>query len=179
MQKLKILQKNFTQRNSQLICLNRVLKSNFSSGYSMHNLASDAIAIRQNQNKQEILLITRLRDPFKGMFAFPGGFVDQNEDPKDACLRELKEECGIEGFNPQLVTVAGKPGRDPRKHVISIVYYVNVDPQSQVQAGDDAATACWYNLQDVVKNQNQKFQMAFDHRDILDIFIRKFKSEIN
>ena len=94
----------------------------------------------------DILLITRGRDPFKGHFAFPGGFVDYNEDPKQGCIRELKEECSIEGKDPVLVTVAGAPQRDPRGHVISIVYYVQVDPTHEVKAADDAATAQWYNL---------------------------------
>ena len=45
-------------------------------------------------------MIRRKNDPFKGFLAFPGGFIDEGEDPKDACLRELKEECGILGKNP-------------------------------------------------------------------------------
>jgi ADP-ribose pyrophosphatase YjhB (NUDIX family) len=35
--------------------------------------------------------------------AFPGGFVDYNEDPKDSVLRELKEECNLIGKNPRVV----------------------------------------------------------------------------
>ena len=35
--------------------------------------------------------------------AFPGGFVDYNEDPKDSVLRELKEECNLLGKNPRVV----------------------------------------------------------------------------
>ena len=42
-------------------------------------------------------------------------------------LRELKEETNLSGRDPLLVTVAGNPGRDPRKHVVSIMYYVTVD----------------------------------------------------
>ena len=41
------------------------------------------------ERKLNILLITRGRDPFKGHYAFPGGFVDYGEDPEDACIREL------------------------------------------------------------------------------------------
>jgi 8-oxo-dGTP diphosphatase len=84
------------------------------------------------------------------MHAFPGGFVDYNEDPMDACIRELREECKINGANPELVTVAGKGDRDPRKHIISIVYSVSVDSHN-VEAGDDAASAKWYPV-DEVKN---------------------------
>ena len=78
------------------------------------------------------MLITRGRDPFKGHYAFPGGFVDYGEDPETACVRELKEECMIEGQRPELVCVAGHPERDPRGHVVSIVYHVQVDPSGKV-----------------------------------------------
>lgn len=44
-------------------------------------------------------MITRKHDPYKGFFAFPGGFVDYNEDPLESCLRELKEETGLIGNN--------------------------------------------------------------------------------
>jgi 8-oxo-dGTP diphosphatase len=43
-------------------------------------------------------LITRGGDPFKGHYAFPGGFVEYGEDPENACIRELREECNIEGY---------------------------------------------------------------------------------
>lgn len=68
------------------------------------NVATDAIVIRPKKHKEQIaydiLLITRGGTPFKGHYAFPGGFVDYNEDPVDACIRELREECGIQGSNP-------------------------------------------------------------------------------
>ena len=136
------------------------------------NVATDAIVFRQES--REILLITRGREPFVGYHAFPGGFVDYNEDPREACLRELKEECSIEGAEAELVTVAGQPGRDPRKHVISIVYQVKVDglEQGNLKAADDAATANWYKLEDVMR---EDFKLAFDHREILQVFLNKNK----
>lgn len=133
------------------------------------NVATDAIVVKESQSGHDILLITRLRDPFKDHYAFPGGFVDYNEDPMEACLRELKEECGITGYQPKIVTVAGKPDRDPRKHIISLVYYVQVDPSHEVKAGDDAASAKWYDLRQVYTS----FNMAFDHKDILKEFLQK------
>ena len=63
--------------------------------YKVPNLAVDAIVTKLVDNRVKILLITRGRDPFKGCYAYPGGFVDYGEDPEDACIRELKEECCI------------------------------------------------------------------------------------
>jgi len=43
------------------------------------------------------LLITRKKATFHGMLAFPGGHIDEGEDPEVACTRELEEECGVVG----------------------------------------------------------------------------------
>jgi 8-oxo-dGTP diphosphatase len=48
-------------------------------------------------------MIKRKGQPFKGYFAFPGGFVDYNEEPQQGCLRELKEECNLDGKSIELV----------------------------------------------------------------------------
>ena len=117
--------------------------------YKTPSITTDAIVTKpktDGSSGHDILLITRGRPPFVGSYAFPGGFVDYGEDPKVGVLRELQEECCVEGRVPELICVAGKPDRDPRKHVISIVYSVEVDPTAQVQAADDAATAKWYDL---------------------------------
>ena len=70
-----------------------------------------------------------------------------------------------------LVTVRGKPGRDPRYHMISIVYLVKCDPDAKPIAQDDAASAAWYNLKEVM---GQKERFAFDHHSILEEFLVKF-----
>lgn len=135
------------------------------------NVATDALVVRpKKETGHEILLITRLRDPFKGCLAFPGGFVDYNEDPEVACVRELQEECGITGKKVTLVTVAGNPKRDPRKHIISIAYEVEMaDPAQDPKAGDDAASAKFYDLKEVWESK----EMAFDHKEILQVFLQR------
>ena len=104
--------------------------------------------------------------------AFPGGHVDYDEDPEVACVRELKEECGVDGKEPKLVCVRGKPGRDPRYHVIAIVYLVEVSADAVPEAMDDAASADWY---DFAKVMTEKERFAFDHHSILVELCQKFQ----
>ena len=77
----------------------------------------------------------------------------------------------MEGTSAKLVTVRGKKGRDPRYHVISIVYLVQVEAGAEPVAADDAASAGWYDLEEVMKTP-EKF--AFDHHSILEEFLQKF-----
>jgi len=119
------------------------------------SLAVDAIVI----DGDKILLIKRGKEPWKGMLAFPGGFVEQGEDPEVAVIRELKEECGLDGVVEKLVCVKGDPNRDPRGHVVSIAYLVTA--QGMPSAGDDAAEAAWYDLSEIK-------ELAGDHMSMLE-----------
>lgn len=111
-----------------------------------------------------VLLIRRKNPPFEGLFALPGGFVEVGETTEAAALRELKEETGIDGTSPRLIGVYSDPDRDPRHHVIGIVYLVR--PKSyDVCAGDDAADA-----QFVANWEGEP--LAFDHHRIINDALR-------
>jgi 8-oxo-dGTP diphosphatase len=134
-------------------------------GYYLPSIATDAIVFRSRPDGlHDILLVTRKHNPFGGQLAFPGGFVDYNEEPSAACLRELREECTVEGSEPVLVTVEGDPLRDPRGHVISVAYRVSVPSDAQVKAADDAAHAQFYPLAELLQHPER---LAFDHAKIL------------
>lgn len=128
-------------------------------GYEVPTLATDAIVVDEGR----VLLVQRGRDPFQGAWALPGGFVEVGEHTEDACLRELQEETGLRGEIESLVNVYSDPERDPRGHVVSVVYKVrpatDVDPEDVV-GGDDAADARWWPLDDLPP-------LAFDHGIIL------------
>jgi len=119
------------------------------------SIAVDAVVIRGS----EVLLINRGKEPWKGMLAFPGGFVDKGEDPEDAVIRELKEECSLEGEVIRILCVRGDPKRDPRGHIVSLAYLVSAE--GEPTAGDDAANAAWYQISEIK-------EMAGDHMSILD-----------
>ena len=79
------------------------------NGWLNPALAVDAAV----QRGEEILLIQRKFPPMAGYWALPGGFVERDEDPLIAVLRELEEETGLIGSNPELLMVMGDPKRDP------------------------------------------------------------------
>ena len=72
----------------------------------------DAAVFYENGRDRELLLIKRGRYPFKGMWATPGGFVEMDEELKDAANRELMEETGIKDVHLEQLHTFGTPGRD-------------------------------------------------------------------
>lgn len=128
-------------------------------------LALDSIV----RNKNAVLLIKRLHDPYKGFWAFPGGRMDYGETPENGCLRELKEETNLTGKISRLVGVYGEPDRDPRKHTVSIVYVVDVPNLDELKAGDDAGEAEFFDLKAVLDDE---FKLAFDHKKILLDYVK-------
>lgn len=129
------------------------------NGWLNPALAVDA-AVKRGDS---ILLIQRKYPPMQGCWGLPGGFVERDEDPLIAVLRELEEETGMIGENPELLMVMGNPKRDPRKHIVSIVYEVEVQ-DGEPQAGDDAADARFWPLEEVLSGQ---VELAGDHLEII------------
>lgn len=114
-------------------------------------------------NDDKVLLIQRKNDPFKGEWALPGGFMDMDETPEQAAIRELQEETGL-GFKDLIqFKTYGDVDRDPRHRTISTVFYGNYfDAIKQVlKAGDDAKDANWFSINNLPK-------LAFDHLKIIN-----------
>jgi 8-oxo-dGTP diphosphatase len=133
-----------------------------------HNcfLTADAILIVGN----EVLLVQRKNEPFQGKWCIPGGFVDPEERVLDAAKRELQEETAVENVALKMFSAYGDPGRDPRGRTVSFVYWCLLDKKPPAVAADDAADCNWFDL-------NALPEMAFDHRQILDEFRTKLKSD--
>ena len=91
-----------------------------------------AIAIRSGK----VLLVKRGKEPGRGSWAPPSGFMESGETPEDACLRELKEETGLEGAIKGLIGVYLER-TEIYGEVLVIVYLVEITG-GKLKPGDDA-----------------------------------------
>ena len=120
-------------------------------------LTVDAVIKKNNS----VILIKRKNEPFKGLWAIPGGFVNYNEKVEQAAIREAKEETGLDVKIEKLIGVYSDPKRDPRGHTISAVFLCSV-ASGNLKADTDAEDACEFNI-----NSLKDLKLAFDHNKIL------------
>jgi 8-oxo-dGTP diphosphatase len=111
-----------------------------------------------------LLLVERRNEPFKGVLALPGGFMNVGESAEEACRRELGEETHVEVSRLLLVGQYSEPNRDPRGHVVSLAFTAVVDPKvvAGSWADDDAVNLVWLFVPEVPAT------LAFDHNQILE-----------
>ena len=112
------------------------------SKFDRPSVTVDIIIIKN----EKVLLIRRGGHPCLGKLAFPGGFVDMNEDVYTSAARELLEETNLKVRSLRQLNVASKPDRDPRTRIITVPFLADVEDESALHAGDDAMAASWYNL---------------------------------
>ena len=131
----------------------------------------DIVIFTIQQGVLKVLLVKRRIDPFVGQFAFPGGFVLQDEDLEQAAMRELREETGVSDVYLEQLYSFGKPDRDPRGRVVTIAYFALISADRKLKAGSDAVEAAWYPMHDLPK-------LAFDHATILNYAVERLRNKL-
>ncbi len=147
-----------------------ITRMTFVYRYPRPMLTVDAIVLLEESNQTpKVLLIKRRNDPYKGYWAFPGGFVDMDETAEHAASRELEEETGLSGINLKQFYTASKVDRDPRGRNISVIFYGFTDKEnSKIEAADDALKAEWVSIKKLPA-------LGFDHSEILEAFLKRYK----
>lgn len=94
-----------------------------------------------DEDDAHVLLVQRANEPGMGKWAMPAGFVDYDETPEDAAVREVQEETGLNVDLTRLLAVF--PRRDEGLADIVIAYAAQVT-SGELIAGDDASDAAWF-----------------------------------
>ena len=129
----------------------------------------DAVVFTVRDGRLDLLLIKRGREPFKGMWAMPGGFVDMEEELEAAAARELEEETGLSGIPLEQFHTFGAVYRDPRGRVITVAYLGLADWRTcRPRGGDDAADADWLPVAGLRR-------IACDHNEVVACAVERLR----
>ena len=138
----------------------------YTSEYPFVYLTADVVALSMHPEAGlSVLMVKRGNPPYKGRWAFPGGFVDEREDVERAARRELAEETGIRSRRLLLhkLGVYTAARRDPRHRVISVPFVAVLPESTAPTAADDATHAEWLSVDELLESR----RLAFDHGQIL------------
>ncbi len=145
-------------------------EQNFCYKYPHPSVTADCVIFGFDGTTIKVLLIQRGIEPFKGKWAFPGGFMNIDETVEECAKRELEEETGLKNVSVEQFYTFSDVNRDPRERVITVAHYALVK-LSEVKGGDDATSARWFSMDEVPS-------LAFDHDRILRIAVNRLKERI-
>lgn len=140
----------------------------YSYKYPRPALTADCIVFARKEPDFRVLLVQRANEPYKGKWAFPGGFMNMDETTEEAARRELKEETGLIVDDISQIGTFDRVDRDPRGRVITVAYFVVIEGIREVKGGDDAAVARWFSIGNLP-------ELAFDHQEIMEVALRKLR----
>jgi len=137
----------------------------YTSEHPIFSVTVDVVCLAISDGAPKVLLVERGAAPFRGRLAFPGGFVEIDEDLEHAARRELREETGLEASERfEQLAAYGRPDRDPRGRTVTVAYFAVLPEDREVVGGSDAAGAGWYDVPPLL---DEPEALAFDHAEIL------------
>lgn len=138
----------------------------FTYQYPRPSVSADVVVL----DGDSILLIKRLKDPFAGSWALPGGFMDMDESADAAAIRELEEETGLVVSAVEQIGAYSSVERDPRGRVVTVAFFATASKRDHVAAADDAEDAQWFSVDELP-------DLAFDHAKIIADALERFSSK--
>lgn len=125
-------------------------------------ITGDVVLLLRDGDRTKILLVQRKFDPYKGLWATPGGFIEMDETLEEAARRELLEETGLTVDHLVFVGMYDAVDRDPRGRTLTAAFvgFATPDQAAQAKAADDAAAVQWFDLDHLP-------DLAFDHAQVI------------
>lgn len=118
-------------------------------------LATDAVIVLDGK----VVLLERAHSPFEGSWVLPGGLVEPDETAREACVREVNEEVGLDVAVEEFVGLYDDPGRDERGNV-SAAYRCTPVSDDTPTPREEARQVGTFDPTDLP-------EMGFDHEQIV------------
>lgn len=127
------------------------------------------VTTTDHSDVDQILLTRRNIEPFKGQWCLPGGHIDQYESARDAIIREVKEETGLDfnahffGYFDEII---------PEQNIHAVVHVFDGSGRGKLSAQRDEVTEIkWFPMAEA-----RSLSLAFTHNKILDAYVTRFMS---
>ena len=115
-------------------------------------------------------LVRRIREPYEGMWALPGGPLEADEDLAASAQHTLERTTGLAPHYLEQLYAFGRVDRSPDDRVVSIVYWALVRPD-EVARAVDGENVEWFVADELP-------QLAFDHAQIVDYALARLRAKI-
>lgn len=115
-------------------------------------------------------LVRRIREPYDGRWALPGGPLNATESLVDAASRNLAETTGLSPQYLEQLYCFGTPDRSPGERVVSIVYWALVRHEEAARAAE-GENVRWFPADDLP-------DLAFDHNTIVDYALWRVRNKM-
>ena len=121
--------------------------------YYLNPSASTAAIILNDKN--ELLVLSRKKEPAKGTLDLPGGFADMGETSEEGMKREVMEETGLKVTSARYIFSQPNIYRFSGVDIptLDMFFICEVEDESKLQAADDAAECMWVKLDDIHTEQ--------------------------
>ena len=146
------------------------IRGTYTYDYPRPALTTDCVLFcRDEEGELSVLLIERGGEPYKGCWAFPGGFLEMDETVRQGAVRELEEETGLvmspDDCRLRELGCYSAVDRYPRGRVITALV-----EKGDVKGSDDASDARWFPV-------SSPPSLAFDHDIILGDALSRLKTD--
>lgn len=115
-------------------------------------------------------LVRRIREPFKGLWALPGGPLTQSQSLQDAAATNLADTTGLTPNYLEQLYAFGGLHRSPSQRVISIVYWAMVQP-TEAALAQESDNVRWFRADGLAA-------LAFDHNQIVDYALWRLRNKM-
>ncbi len=137
-----------------------------------HNHSSvtiDVAILTVKDDDLKILLVKKNSEPFRNMWALPGGFIKMNESLEESAKRSLFEETGVRDVYLEQLYSLGDPKRDPRGRIITVAYFALINSDKiKLQAATGVSGVQWCSVKHLPK-------LAFDHEKIVSYALQRLR----
>lgn len=165
-----------------------VLKAEVSAPLRAPRLTIECVVFSVRADKLAVLLTKRATEPFAGLWSLPTGTLSYNEPLERACNRVLEAETGLTSVRFEQLGAVGTPGRDPRGHTVSIVYYSFMWAERvRLVPGADSLEARFQPVDRIgahvlasgkAPKKQAAVELAFDHKWLVDVAHRRLADRL-